>query len=160
MSTIIGIDPGTKGAICLIGDDVFKVFDTPTLTIKINRTNRKVVDINALCGLFLSLNNDHYVDHVFIEKVHAVKGNGVVASFSLGYAYGVINSMIHEYNWPHTLVTPQTWRKAMKVPKGKDGSRLRASQLLPKAAHLWKAKNKHDRAEAALIALYGRKVHV
>ena len=47
-----------------------------------------------------------------------------------------------------------TWQKAHKVPKGKDGSRLRASELMPRYAELWRLKKHDGRSDAALIALY------
>ena len=56
---------------------------------------------------------------------------------------------------PLTRVSPLTWRKALQVPRGKDGSRLRASELLPAYAELWRRRRDDGRAEAALLALWG-----
>jgi hypothetical protein len=56
---------------------------------------------------------------------------------------------------PITIVHPRTWKRALGVPREKDGARARASQLLPAHAHLWPLKKHDGRAEAALIATYG-----
>jgi hypothetical protein len=56
---------------------------------------------------------------------------------------------------PLTLVPPVRWKRALAVPKAKDGARARASQLLPGAAHQWQLRRHDGRAEAALLALYG-----
>lgn len=43
----------------------------------------------------------------------------------------------------------------MQCPAEKDGSRMRASQLLPGFASNWDRKKDDGRAEASMIALYG-----
>ena len=44
----------------------------------------------------------------------------------------------------------------MPEPADKDGARARASQLLPWAAHQWARAKDDGKAEASLIALYGK----
>jgi hypothetical protein len=44
------------------------------------------------------------------------------------------------------------------VAKAKDEAIARASELLPKASHLWTLGKHHGRAEAALISMYGREL--
>ena len=57
---------------------------------------------------------------------------------------------------PHTLVTPQAWKKdAGLIGKDKDAARARAIQLWPSWRDL-DAKGKGQAyADAALIAMYG-----
>jgi hypothetical protein len=43
----------------------------------------------------------------------------------------------------------------MAVPPGKDGSRLRASELMPSYSERWRRKRDHGRSDASLIALWG-----
>jgi crossover junction endodeoxyribonuclease RuvC len=56
---------------------------------------------------------------------------------------------------PLTLVAPQLWQKAVGLRDGKDGSRLRAMELFPAYAELFRLKKAHGRSDAALIAWYG-----
>jgi len=55
---------------------------------------------------------------------------------------------------PYTPVRPVVWKKAFSLGKDKEASRLRAQQLFP-AADLRRKKD-HGRAEALLLAWYGR----
>jgi hypothetical protein len=54
-----------------------------------------------------------------------------------------------------TLITPQTWQKAMGVSGGKDGARARAMELFPYQMDFFKLKKHDGRADAALIACWG-----
>jgi len=58
-------------------------------------------------------------------------------------------------NVPLNYVTPQAWQKAVSVRGGKDGSRLRAVELFPAYASLFRLKKWDGRSDAALIAWYG-----
>jgi len=52
--------------------------------------------------------------------------------FKFGYVAGGLRGIIAANFIPMTLPTPQTWNQALNVPKGKDGGRARASELLPR----------------------------
>jgi crossover junction endodeoxyribonuclease RuvC len=97
---------------------------------------------------------------VFLEKVSAMKGQGVTSMFSFGTNYGTWLGIIAAFHFPYTLVTPQAWKKAMMEGMDKsndDGDRQRALQLFPEmGVHL--ARKKDDgRADALLICEYGRR---
>jgi hypothetical protein len=53
-------------------------------------------------------------------------------------------------------VPPATWKKAMRLKGGKDESREAAMRLWPASAGLFARVKDNDRAEAALIAEWGR----
>ena len=53
------------------------------------------------------------------------------------------------------LVTPQLWKKAMRLVADKDAARQRAVQLFPERAEWFRRVKDDGRAEAAMIALYG-----
>jgi len=58
---------------------------------------------------------------------------------------------------PLTIVTPASWKKAMKLPGGKDGkepARTLAIDLFPLCAQHFSRKMDHNRAEAALLAYH------
>jgi crossover junction endodeoxyribonuclease RuvC len=80
---------------------------------------------------------------------------GVSSMFTFGKSAGIIEGVLGAMNIPVTFVTPQKWMKAMNVVGGKDGSRKRASELLPEFASEFKRVKDNGRSDACLIALYG-----
>ena len=74
--------------------------------------------------------------NVGIEKVHYVKGQGGVSSFSFGEGYGMLQGITAAFYYPITLITPQEWKKEMMggMGKEKDASVYRASQIFPNIA--------------------------
>lgn len=152
---IVGCDPGAFGAIAII--DVatreLTVIDMPT--VKVKRGTRVVnqVDAHILAGLLSPhIGSD---DKAFIEKVHAMPGQGVSSMFAFGRAAGVLEGVMAGLGVSFDLIAPATWTKTMRTFGGKDGSRARASELFPDKAHLFARKKDDGRAEAVLIACFG-----
>ena len=54
-------------------------------------------------------------------------------------------------------VTPNAWKKAMQLNAGKDASRAKAAQMWPQQAGEFSRVKDDGKAEAALIAEYGRR---
>lgn len=154
---VAGIDPGKSGALFV---DYGKPFDpngatVPLLKLKVNGKKKTVADFPQWARDWGNLLLE--VDHVFIEQVGAMPGQGVTSMFTFGYAAGFAYGLVLAANLPHTFVTPQKWKKFHGL-SGSDGdqSRRKASQLMPAAAQFWPNKGDHGVAEAALIAYYGR----
>lgn len=144
--SIIGIDPGQRGGIAIIGDGDDKVYP--------------MLDPFAL---FCYLIGDR-TRHVFIEKAQAMPKQGVVSMFKYGVGYGELLGVIKASQVPFTEVRPQTWKKAVMADmdrSDKASSIKRAKQLFP---HLdFRAtercrKESDGMCEAALIAYYGANV--
>jgi crossover junction endodeoxyribonuclease RuvC len=151
---IAGIDPGLTGAVCFADPSnptTCRAYDLPVHVLLRGGKKKRELDIAGLIGIL----TEHRLDHVFLEQVGAMPGQGVSSVFAFGKTYGVILGVIAARTIPLTLVTPATWKRALGVPKAKDAARARASQLLPEAAAQWRLKKHDGRAEAALIALYG-----
>lgn len=87
-----------------------------------------------------------------LEEVGAMPKQGVSSTFRFGYSAGLLRGVLVGLGYRVELVRPTAWRAAMRVPKGKDGSRDRAAQLWPQAADLFARRGDHNRADAALIA--------
>lgn len=154
MTAVIGIDPGLSGAaVILTGDGIYAHIDMPTLQIERNNKRKRELDAHALSGWIKGYAG--VAPHIFVERVGAMPGQGVTSMFQFGKVYGQILGILAAYQIPHTLVHPTVWRKAMHVPKGKDGSRQRASELWPRDAGLFKRVKDNGRADAALIAAWG-----
>lgn len=151
MRTVLGVDPGSSGALSFYDGTELIVFDMPVYEIKKGKTVRKRVDFNALRKILRTYN----FDHAYIENVSAQFGNGAAAAFSFGWACAAVEHAIMVSGMPYTYVAPQTWKKAMQCPADKDAARYRASQLFPQFAHNWDRKKDDGRAESAMIALYG-----
>jgi len=93
---------------------------------------------------------------VFVEQVSARPGQGVTSMFRFGESFGLVKGVCAGIGLPLTLVTPQEWRRGMRVPTGKDGSRQRILELQPELAKRFARKKDHGRADAMLIALHGK----
>ncbi len=150
---ILGVDPGITGGLALYDGKELMVWQMPFFEIVVNGKIRKRIDVVGLHTIIAT----NEIDHAYIEKVNAQPGNGAAAAFAFGYGCGVIDSVVQCTAIPFTHVSSMKWKKAMDCPKEKDGSRQRASQLLPAYADCWGLKRQDGIAEAALIALYGWK---
>jgi crossover junction endodeoxyribonuclease RuvC len=141
MKYYIGIDPGTKGAICVWGG--CDIVDTLKLS---TATDKDIID-------FISKYADDTVFAV-IEKVGAMPGNGSVSMFKFGRAYGALGMALMALNIPHEHVRPQEWQKGLGLPKAKKKDdhkrnlKAVAEQRFPK--HKWTL----ETCDATLIAEY------
>jgi len=150
MHRLIGVDPGVSGAIVMLEDGVpIEWMAMPTM--KVGSATR--VNASALAEFL----KDSYGDHVYIEQVGAMPGQGVSSMFSFGHSTGTVMGVLGAIGIPHTLVTPQAWKKAAGlIGKDKDAARSRAIQLWPD----WREMDLKGRgqalADAALIARYGK----
>lgn len=151
----LGIDPGLSGAIALYvpSEDTMLIGDVPVHELKRNGKTRREVDVHALAAMIADC--APYKPHVWIEHVSAMPGEGAVGAFTFGKVVGLLTGVCIASGLVLERVTPSVWKKAMGVTADKDGTRARASALLPAHASKWPLKKHDGRAEAALIALYG-----
>lgn len=153
MTLFIGIDPGLSGAIAFYDLESGKlaVDDMPTVEIKRNGKDKKEINPHALADFFTGID---VPCSAVLERVGAMPGQGVTSVFSFGRSVGVIEGVLAASFIKVTIVTPQTWQKAAGVRGGKDGARLRASELFPAYAPLFSRKKDDGRADAAIMAWY------
>ena len=155
---IIGIDPGLEGAIAYLVEghrlieSSIRVVDTPTTK---DGTHR--VYLPQEMRRLLAEPTQGLRCHVFIEKVHSMPKQGVASSFNFGVGFGLWQGLIAGLGLPVTFVTPQRWMKDMMagMQRGKDSSIVRAQELFPDAP--LSRKKDHGRADALLIAEWGRR---
>lgn len=150
---IIGLDPGAQGAIAILDTNSWRIviLDTPNRIVKVSQKDRVEVDVIMLSRI-LRANRPRLL---VSEKVHAMPGQGTVSMFSFGRCFGQVEMGAAMLSVPHLTPTPQDWKGRMMVPADKDLCRQRASALIPSAAHKFARKKDADRAEAALLALFG-----
>jgi crossover junction endodeoxyribonuclease RuvC len=131
----------------------FYVEDLPTLAAE-GAKSRRIIDGPPLIRRLRQLATKPIT--AMLEKVGAMPRDGAVGAFSFGRSYGKIETALEAAGIPFDTVRPPIWKKAMGVLADKDQARQRASQLIPSGAKYWPLKKHDGRAEAALIALYGR----
>lgn len=152
---IIGIDPGATGAIVLL-DNGQPIEWMAMPVMKIGTATR--VNGAELADFLHQSTATWIVDHVYVEQVHAMPGQGVTSMFNFGHSCGTVMGALAALEMPHTLVTPQAWKKAAGlIGQDKDAARSRAIQLWPKWRELDKKGKGQALADAALLALYGDK---
>ena len=150
----IGLDPGLSGALAVLAPDgtLEALCDTPTLTLKVARGTRQAYDVPGMVALLTPYAGAGL--HVVIEESQAMPGQGTRSMFTIGYGYGLWLGILAALQISYTPVRPVVWKKAVGLGKDKEQARLRAQQLFPGAD--LRRKRDHGRAEALLLAWYGR----
>ena len=155
ISCWVGIDPGSTGCVAVIDKGAVTFHDTPTLQVK----GRRVIHTGKCADILLDLPADSLV---MIERSQPMPKNGSIACFGLGYSFGVWVGILSAAGFKWLLVRPQEWKKMLlpkdRQPGDKDGSRAVAIELYPLAEYQLERVKDHNRAEALLIAEYGRRV--
>lgn len=156
---VAGIDPGQKGAICVVDSHTERIefiCDMPMVTVTIGGKQRSRTDIDGLQSVFSTL-SIFDVELLVLENVGAGFGqNGRV----LGENVGLIKMAAHIYKVRVEMRTPGVWKKALRVPADKIEACQRAEALFTNDVHKLrgpKGGRSDGRAEAALLALYGVK---
>ena len=155
MTVILGVDAGTTGALALIDDDgIIDVADMPTADNVVSP-----VLIEAWLADWAPQSDD--IALAVVERLHAMPPPiGSKANFSKGHSYGVVLGVLAARHVPLEMPTPSNWKREMGVTKDKDSSRALALNLWPGDHGLFTRKKDADRAEAALLAEWGRRLLV
>lgn len=161
---IIGIDPGTTGAVAIIDatGGIPELIDTPTAEVVRNKKKKNDYMPSEMARILMPYSTDSAESsaHVYIEQVSAMPGNGATSMFGFGKGFGIWLGILAAYAIPYTLVTPQAWKKIMMagMSSEKDAARVRAIQLYPELSDQLRRKKDIGRADALLIAAYGMKL--
>lgn len=161
VSAVLGIDPGLDGAaVLLAGDEPPHFFDTPTLNVGRGKAVRRVYAETEMARTIRDIAAETPGLFAFLEQVHSMPGQGVRSMFTMGTGYGLWLGILSALQIPFAVVTPQRWKGALMDGQGKekDASRARAMQLFPTASASLARKKDVDRADALLIAEYGRRI--
>ncbi|MGL1833044.1 hypothetical protein ACKVEX_05490 [Rhodocyclaceae bacterium SMB388] len=149
----LGIDPGVGGAVGVLDQwgTFVGVFDMPTTA---STTGRRQLDAASLAEIL-----KRYPGYATLERVHARPGEGAVGAFSFGQTFGGIVGVLEALGFPYELASPAGWKRGMAIPPGadKEASISAARRLLPTAAEHLMRKRDDGRAEALLLAEFGRR---
>lgn len=148
-----GVDPGFTGALAAIDGDQVEIFDAPVLVVG----TKRFMDLLVMRRLLQQWKDRDA--RFFIEKVHSFPGSSARSMFSFGQGYGEWRGEIVALGYSLSEVEPSRWKGVMMdgLGKEKDAARYRAALLFPHYAHLFARKQDDGRAEALLIAEYGRR---
>jgi crossover junction endodeoxyribonuclease RuvC len=150
---VVGIDPGTSGALAALSADaeLLAITDMPAFPAS---NNRAVVDAVALSDW---LRRHRPARGVWVEQVSAMPTDSRVSAFSFGRAVGVTEAVCLLLALSLNRVQPVAWKRAAGLPAGapKGSSIEAARRLVPSSApHLTRVRD-HNRADAVLIARHG-----
>lgn len=154
---VIGIDPGTPLTVVVLSADgatILDVFDEGALATQEARSKsskwyNSPILLAAALRPYAALNG-----LAVIEAVSPMPGQGVSSQCrftgSMYMAQGVAAGLGLKMIAP----TPSVWKRAMGLSPDKEQSRAAAISKWPQHAKLFNLKKHHDRAEAALLALW------
>ena len=146
---ILGADPGLHGALALIDDELGLTVVQDMPIVRVGKTS------TISEGLLRELIRDLNPNHAFVERVHAMPKQGVVSSFNFGMGYGLLRGVLAGLGVGTTLVTPNEWKRAMRLGSDKGEARLIAGRIFPLNARDFARVRDDGRAEATLLAFYG-----
>ena len=152
--TVVGVDVGKDGGLCAMSLEASP--QQAALVYEVWTDPYRFAD---------------FIEHfkpkmVFVERVSARPGNGVVSMFNFGMRLGEILGVLAAMNQPHQLVPPQTWAKALhagcKDGKPKERSLEAIQRLFPgydfRDPDAPRSKRMHPGVvDAVLIAEWGRR---
>lgn len=152
----IGIDPGLSGAIAILPHDPAVapvIADMPVRPYGEKGFVKRAVDVDALADILkpYSVIGD---TQAYLERVNAFPGQGSASMFSLGMSYWGVAGVLAALKIPLHLVEPKEWKGHFGLAKDKELARALALRYYP-GMELTRKKD-HNRAEALLIARYGR----
>lgn len=141
----IGIDPGKKGALAVILEDMGK-----TILLPFDELGYKNLLRNISCQKTKAC----------LEHVGAMPGQGVTSMFHFGENFGYIRGLLEAFEIPYELVRPQKWKKEFSITGEKNSSIEVCKRLFP-GVDLRRSercrKDDDGLAEALLMAEYARR---
>ena len=153
---IIGIDPGIKGAICILKDGkILDVFDMPIMPV--GKKNKSQVNGSQIYNEIQKaiIDEDKKDIKVVIEQVSAMPGQGVTSMFNFGQSFGILKGICSAMQLPMYFVRPAKWKKYFNlINSEKDASRTRAIEVFPYFSSQLSRKKDSNKADAILIASF------
>ncbi|KAI3814283.1 hypothetical protein L1987_19034 [Smallanthus sonchifolius] len=163
---VIGIDPDVSGAMAVLktydlGSSA-QVYDSPNVKVLIGNRIRRRMDTKAIVELLRSLSIPIGTT-AYIEQSLPYPGDGKQGWWSGGFNYGLWIGILVASGVSVVPVPSMRWKQEFKLSgngKTKDNSRALAGSLFPSLSSSLKRKKDHGRAEALLIAAYGKGIRL
>lgn len=141
MVTVVGIDPGLNGGICVLrakseqSVELLMCMAIPTKEID-GKTKIDILTLNNIIESFVSKFKGPDIAYI-IEKVGAMPGQGVTSMFTFGEVYGTLKTFCALSNKKEPIeVTPLKWKNVVlknydfkqKIPQFKNDPKLTAKE--------------------------------
>ncbi|XP_020417697.1 uncharacterized protein LOC18778541 isoform X2 [Prunus persica] len=174
-SWVIGVDPDLSGALALLKGDESgcsaQVYDSPHLKILVGKRVRRRLDAKSIVQLLGSFDAPLVA---YIEQSNPYPQDGKQGWWSGGFGYGLWIGILVALGFSVVPVSSISWKNKFELTGGMstkekglgnwksfvfpclDDSRRVASALFPSLSSMLKRKKDHGRAEALLIAAYGK----
>lgn len=159
---VIGIDPDVSGALAVLKPDDLgcsaQVYDSPRVKVLVGNRIRNRLDTKAMVDLLRSLNIPIGTT-AYIEQSLPFPGDGKQGWWSGGFNYGLWIGVLVASEVSVVPVPSVRWKHEFKLSGNgstKDNSRELACTLFPTLSSSLRRKKDHGRAEALLIAAYGK----
>lgn len=159
MTIFVGIDPGVTGAIAAVDSRGCAVVDLPTVAIPGTGMVKRRLCGRGLAEILRRFVPPGEVAFVVLEDVHTMPGlrNSPQTQGSLMQSKGIVQGVLDTMSTLEVrLVNAQTWKRLYGVGADKDLALETARKLYPNAEHLLARKKDHNRAEALLLAHFGK----
>lgn len=105
---VIGIDPGLKGALCLVKDNIVRQVKVMP-TYKVGKET--LIDLAQVKSWFKSMMKIHKIDGIYIEKQIVVSKQGLKSSGKTMYQFGLIVGLLMGLGITPTIVRAIDWQK-------------------------------------------------
>ncbi|ARV77560.1 holliday junction resolvase [Sinorhizobium phage phiM5] len=168
---VLGIDPGVTGALALVrlthdqAPELLEVHDLPTRAIKMTKRTALRLDVRKTHELLETViekctdangpTNGQAIDRIVVERLTGGPGINSTTAFSLGWTGAVLDSVLTLLGrGDYIHASPSAWKRTLLVPADKAQAKKRATKLFGHDKG-WPREKDHNRAEAALLALYG-----
>lgn len=102
----------------------------------------------------IQLLHDYEINEVAFEEIQMQNNvvNNVQTFKILSEIYGVLQELVAELNIPYTIVSSNTWKSTMKIPKTKREEEKRRAQAL--VYQLFQVKATQDEADAICLGAH------
>ncbi|KAH7542167.1 hypothetical protein FEM48_Zijuj02G0044500 [Ziziphus jujuba var. spinosa] len=134
------------------------VFDSPQLQVLVGKRVRKRLDAKSIVQLLCSFGAPIGTT-AYIEQSIPYPKDGKQGWWSGGFGYGMWIGILVALGFSVVPVPSLVWKRKFELSgtrSSKDDSRRVASSLFPLLSSSLKRKKDHGRAEALLIAAYGK----
>ena len=152
---VLGVDQGGYGALALLdGASLERVADMPVFQVTRCRGVKRDLDVHGLAGLL----REWKPDACCFEEVGGMEGDSPSSAFTFGRIAGGAEALVKLLAGRFIPTRPHIWKREMGlIGTAKDDSRAKATNMFPTHAADFARKRDDGRAEAALLAEYGRR---
>lgn len=157
---VLGIDPGVTGAWAVVDiiegrPAVRSIGDLPVKTVQMSKRIAKKIEPVELGELLDGILDKWGPDRIVVESLTGAPGITSTTAFSLGWTGGVIDTVLELLGvTTHIKAHPSAWKRKLGTPADKGASRRYATKMFG-TDKWWPKEKDHNRAEAAMIAVYG-----